>query len=35
MPQQDAVIQWLLPGDPAIRWQTQRYLLKMKMYWIE
>ncbi|MEW5958121.1 MAG: hypothetical protein AB1801_10380 [Chloroflexota bacterium] len=27
MPPQDAVIQWLLQGDPAIRWQTQRDLL--------
>lgn len=27
MPQQDPVIHWLLQGDPAIRWQTQRDLL--------
>lgn len=27
MAQQNAVIQWLLQGDPAIRWQTQRDLL--------
>jgi hypothetical protein len=28
MPQQNSVIHWLLQGDPAIRWQTQRDLLK-------
>lgn len=27
MAQQNAVIQWLLQGDPAIRWQSQRDLL--------
>ena len=27
MAQKNAVIQWLLQGDPAIRWQTQRDLL--------
>jgi hypothetical protein len=28
MPQQNPVIRWLLQGDPAIRWQTQRDLLR-------
>lgn len=27
MPQQNSVTEWLLEGDPAIRWQTQRDLL--------
>jgi hypothetical protein len=28
MPENDSVIQWLMEGDPAIRWQALRDLLR-------
>jgi hypothetical protein len=32
MAESNAVIQWLLEGDPAIRWQTLRDLLVLKWW---
>jgi hypothetical protein len=35
LPQTNSVIQWLLDGDPSIRWQTQRDLIGSKKHVFE
>lgn len=32
MPESDSAIQWLMDGDPAIRWQTLRALRVLKWW---
>jgi hypothetical protein len=32
MPENDSVIQWLMEGDPGIRWQTLRALRVLKWW---